>query len=138
MRELDTTSEPVLLALLIADRVHTEQGGKKGINGIFSEFRAPKMTWQSPPWGIFVSFTNVEGKHNFVLNLQHEQTQAVVLPVQGEFNIKMRTDILDMPIMVQSVAFSTAGKYHLQFLIDGEVVGSRPLLLRDLSQEGKA
>ena len=42
-REVPGTTEPVFVALLAADRVITEDNGKKAIIGTFTQFNAPKF-----------------------------------------------------------------------------------------------
>jgi hypothetical protein len=41
-------TEPVFVALLAADRVITEDNGKKAIIGTFTQFNAPSLTSRTP------------------------------------------------------------------------------------------
>ena len=55
--------EPVFVALLIADRVITEDNQKKGIIGTFTQFTVRQVPAALPPWFIYAAVTNVVGEH---------------------------------------------------------------------------
>ena len=61
--------EPVFVALLIADRVVTEDNQKKGIIGTFTQFTVRQVPAALPPWYIYAAVTNLAGEHVFSLNL---------------------------------------------------------------------
>ena len=85
-------SEPVLLAILFADRVITENSNKKGIIGTFDKFISPNFPASFPAWAIYVAVTNIIGNHTFRINLTHIETNTVVLPINAT-KIAMIADI---------------------------------------------
>jgi hypothetical protein len=76
----------VSYSLLCADRIITENNGKKGIIGVFSGFQFP--SFPSPPthWFIYAGLANLGAKQDFSLNLVHEESQHVLFSLGGELN----------------------------------------------------
>jgi len=63
-------AEPVLVALLFADRVIVEEKNKKKtIVGTFTRFYSDKFPVSFPPWYIYAAVTNISEDHSFSLNL---------------------------------------------------------------------
>ncbi len=124
-------AEPVLVGLLFADRVITENNGKKGIIGTFTRFHSPKFPVSFPPWFIYAAATNLApGKHTFALNLVRDSANQVIVPVSGEFEIKESSDVIELAPAIVGAVFPEAGKYTLAFYVDGEYVGARTLEIR--------
>jgi len=119
--------EPVLLALITADRVVEEKDGKKAICGTFTQFNAPLFPVQYPPWSVYASVTNVEGEHTFALNLTHSGTNQVVFSISGKCQSPSSENVLEFLFPIMGAVFMAPGNYHLTFDIDGRQVGSRLL-----------
>ncbi|GAI42417.1 unnamed protein product, partial [marine sediment metagenome] len=91
--------EPVLVALLYADRVIVEEGNhKKSIIGSFTRFFADKIPTSFPPWYIYAAVTNLSGPHAFSINLVHDKEKQVVVPISGKFEVKRPGDVVDLII----------------------------------------
>jgi len=129
-------SEPVLVALLFADRVITENNNKKGIIGTFTRFFAPQFPVTFPPWAIYAAAANAPGEHDFALTLTHTETNQVALPINGKFQALNADEIVELTINIGNAIFPKDGKYSLTFHIDGELIGSRILFVELLKQSG--
>ena len=129
-------SEPVLLGLLFADKIITEDNGKKGIIGTFNNFQAQTFPIMFPSWCIFASVTNLQGKHSFSLNLVHNDTSQVVLPINGEIETKDFSEVVELVPTIMGAVFPKEGKYTLTFNIDGQQIGSRILEVNLLKTTG--
>ena len=127
-------SEPVLVGLIFADRIITENNGKKGIIGTFTQFNASKFPVTFPPWCIYAAVTNLIGKHNFAINLVNEETSQVILPIGGEMDVKELSDVVELDPVVTGAVFPVAGNYSLTFYIDGRQVGARVLRVHQNQQ----
>jgi hypothetical protein len=127
--------EPALVGLLFADRVITENTGKKGIIGTFNRFFSPQFPVNFPPWAIYAAVTNIQGNHQFTLNLVHNDTDQVIVPIQGNFDIPSVNDIAELVFNINNAVFPQEGKCILSFLIDNEVIGSRTLFVDKIIQE---
>ncbi|MDZ4726244.1 MAG: hypothetical protein SH817_08800 [Leptospira sp.] len=120
-------SEPVLLALLFADRIITEDNHKKGIIGTFNRFMAQEFPVIFPPWGVYIGLTNLTGKHSFELILKNMDNDQIVMPVNGEFESSNYGEMIELPLNFSGVLFPSPGKHILSLLIDNDLVGSRIL-----------
>jgi len=129
-------SEPVIIALLLADKVITENNGKKGLIGVFSKFLFPKFPIVSPPWFIYASVTNLRGHHDMSFNLVQTDSQAVIFSIGGSIDAKDPNAVIEIVFPVINVRFPREGNYILQFNIDGRQVSSRNIQV-ELISEGK-
>ena len=121
--------EPVLVGLLFADRVITENNGKKGILGTFTQFQAAQFPAVFPPWYLYAAVTNLVGRHRFALNLVSEDNQVVV-PLSGEFEVADALGVVELDPIIVAATFPRPGNYTLTFHVDGDFVGSRILTVR--------
>ncbi len=121
--------EPVLVGLLFADKVITENNGKKGILGTFTQFNAQNFPVIFPPWYLYAAVTNLVGKHRFALNLVSEDNQVIV-PLSGEFEVAEPLGVVELDPIIVSANFPRPGNYTLTFHVDGDFVGSRVLTVR--------
>jgi hypothetical protein len=129
-------AEAVLVGLLFADRVITEDNHKKGIVGTFNRFYAQRFPVSFPPWAIYAAVTNLTGEHEFALNLVADDTDQVIVPIAGKFAAEKPTDVVELGIMVQGAMFHRSGHYNLTFKVDGEPVGARVLLVEQVEKAG--
>ena len=129
-------SEAVLVGLLFADRIITENNGKKGIIGTFNKFYSQRFPISFPPWAIYAAVTNLEGKHEFALNLVNEETSQVIVPLSGQFEARNRTDVVELTPTIVGAVFPKAGIYTLIFYVDGQNLGARVLTVSPPKQAG--
>lgn len=102
--------EPVLVALLFADRVLTEQGNlKKTIVGTFTRFFADNFPVSFPPWYLFAAVTNLDkGKRSFTVNLVSNKDQ-VVLGINGEIKVKEEHTVIELIFPIGKAIFRKLG-----------------------------
>jgi hypothetical protein len=129
-------SEAVLVGLLFADRIITENNGKKGIIGTFNKFYSQRFPISFPPWAIYAAVTNLEGKHEFALNLVNEETSQVIVPLSGQFEARNRTDVVELTPTIVGAIFPKPGVYTLIFYVDGQNLGARVLTVSPPKQAG--
>lgn len=115
-------SEPVIHALLTADRVIREDNAKTGVIGIFTNFNFASFPAISPPWFIYAVVSNIEGEHEFSFNLVDQGSSIVVLSVGGRMAAKERGEDITIALPVANVSFPKEGTYTLVFRIDGKEV----------------
>lgn len=117
----------VSYALLCADRVITENNGKKGLIGVFSGFQFP--AFPSPPthWFIYAGLANLHGKQDFALNLVHEESQHVLFSVGGEISATTGHQEVELVVPVANLVFQRAGSYVLTLNVGGIPAASRVL-----------
>lgn len=128
--------EAVLVGLLFADRIIIENNGKKGIIGVFDKLISPRFPCSFPPWAIYAAVTNLEGKHEFALNLVCDETSQVIVPVSGQFEAVNRLAVIEIESTVMGAIFSKPGMYSLALIVDGQEIGTRVLTVALLEQTG--
>ncbi len=119
--------EPVFVALLMADRVITEDNQKKGIIGTFTRFTVRQFPAVFPPWFIYAAATNLAGEHSFSLNFVSDKSQQVVFSASGKITVDSIRRVVELVVPVVNVVFPEEGSYTLLFFIDGAQIGSRVL-----------
>jgi hypothetical protein len=119
--------EPVFVALLLADRVITEDNQKKAIIGTFTQFSVRQVPAGLPPWFIYAAVTNVAGELPFSLNLVFDKSQQVVFSAGGTITVDDPRRVVELVIPVPNVVFPEAGTYVVSFHVSGDQIGSRIL-----------
>ena len=119
--------EPVFIALLLADRVITEDNQKKGIIGTFTQFTVRQVPAGLPPWFVYAAVTNLAGEHPFSLNLVVDRTQQVIFSAGGTLRVDEPRRVVELVIPVPGVVFPETGTYIVTFHVGGEQIGSRIL-----------
>jgi hypothetical protein len=119
--------EPVFVALLIADRVITEDNQKKGIIGTFTQFTVRQVPAALPPWYIYAAVTNIGGEHTFSLNLIFDRSQQVIFSAGGKVTLDDPRRVVELVIQVPNVIFPEEGTYNISFHIDGDLIATRIL-----------
>jgi hypothetical protein len=110
--------EIIVHAFLTADRVITEDNGKKGLIGIFNMFNFPKFPAQAPPWFVFLSLDNVMGRNEFTVNFVHQETQQVLFSAGGGFEVKGPMPSAELGLPVPSLLFQRPGAHVLSFVLN--------------------
>lgn len=126
--------EIVIHAFLCADRVITEDNGKKGLIGVFNRFHFPGFPVQSPPWFVFVSLENVAGRNEFTVNLAHRDSQGVVFSAGGTFEVRDASASVELPLPVPGVRFNKPGAYILTFILNGRETASRIIQVSEIER----
>jgi len=119
--------EPVFVALLLADRVITEDNQKKAIIGTFTQFTVRQVPAGLPPWFIYAAVTNVAGELPFSLNLVFDKSQQVIFSAGGTLTVDDPRRVVELVIPVPNVVFPEAGTYVVSFHVGGDQIGSRIL-----------
>jgi hypothetical protein len=119
--------EPVFVALLLADRVITEDNQKKAIIGTFTQFTVRQVPAGLPPWFIYAALTNVAGELPFSLNLVFDKSQQVIFSAGGTLTVDDPRRVVELVIPVPNVVFPEAGTYVVSFHVGGDQLGSRIL-----------
>ncbi|MCX7787275.1 MAG: hypothetical protein N2442_06225 [Spirochaetes bacterium] len=88
---------------------------------------------QFPRFGIYAAVTSLTGKHDFALNLVNDETQQVVIALSGGFESQEPLRVIEITPIFELTLFPKPGRYHLTFVIDGNQIGSRVLMVQQVS-----
>jgi hypothetical protein len=127
--------EPVFVALLLADRVITEDNQKKSIIGTFTQFTVRQVPAGMPPWFIYAAVTNLAGEQPFSFNLVFDRSQQVIFSAGGNLSVDDPRRVVELVIPVPNVVFPETGTYVVSFHLGGQQIGSR--ILDVVTPEGR-
>lgn len=127
----------VCFALLCADRVITEDNGKKGLIGVFSGFHFPDFPSVPTQWFIYAGLANLRGDNRFSMNLVHDETQSVLLSLGGDLSVaEGHENDIELVVPVMNLIFAQPGAHTLILNIEGIPYASR--VLRVTKAEGQS
>lgn len=129
--------EPVLLGLLCADKVITEEGTrKKSIIGTFNSFWAQRFPAHFGLWFVYLAFTNVSGEHHVTLNITNPSNDFNVYSATATFEAEKLTTQIELSIPVVNYTFPEEGSYEVAVSVDGKSLGSRRLNVSQIQSGG--
>jgi len=126
--------EAVCYALICADRVITENNGKKGLIGVFSGFQFPEFPSPPTQWFVYAGLANVLGRQQFSLNLVHDHSQQVLFSLAGELSVPEGNREIELVVPVGNLQFHQPGAHVLVLNIDGMPIASRMLRVATVQQ----
>ena len=115
--------EPVFVALLLADRVITEDNQKKAIIGTFTQFTVRQVRRRLPPWFIYAAVTNLAGEHPFSLNLVLDKSQQVIFSAGGTLSVDDPRRVVELVIPVPNVFSRRRAHMSFHFMSAGSRSG---------------
>ncbi len=126
--------EPVLAPnIILSDGAIRELGTNKiSLIGTFHNFNCPQFPFQTPPFFVTVSLTNLRGKldrFKIAIRIEHKASNLVAASAAIEIGSAAEikpSEVLQIPIPV-SCNFASAGLYSVVLLVEGEVLASRDL-----------
>lgn len=118
----------VCFALLCADRIITENNGKKGLIGVFSGFQFPRFPSLPTQWFIYAGLANLRGENHFSINLVHDESQNVLLSIDGELRLhEQQGNDVEVVVPVANLIFPKPGAHTLVLNVEGIPYASRIL-----------
>ncbi|TGL75423.1 DUF6941 family protein [Leptospira levettii] len=121
-------SNPVVQAILFADRIIEEKNGKKGIIGTFDTIYSPSFPALAFPWGVYVAITGVTSKVQFSLSLKGKSPNPLI-HLKGELNGTNAEALIELPLNFENIQFPEPGNYNFDIEIEGKLIGSRVMKL---------
>jgi hypothetical protein len=126
--------EPVLAPnIILSDGVIREQGTNKiSLMGTFHNFNCSHFPFQTPPFFVTVSLTNLRGKlDGFKIAIRIENKASSLVAASSVIEIGSvaevtPSEVLQVPIPI-ACNFASAGLYSVVLLVEGDVIASRDL-----------
>ena len=126
--------EPVLAPnIILSDGAIRELGTNKiSLIGTFHNFNCPHFPFQTSPFFVTVSLTNLRGKlegFKIAIRIEHKASSLVAassaIEIGSAAEVKP-TEIFQIPIPI-ACNFASAGLYSVVLLVEGDVLASRDL-----------
>jgi hypothetical protein len=112
----------------MADRIITEDNGKRGIIGSFNTFNFPTFPVTAPHFFVYANLEDFEGNHEFSVTIAREGAELVVFSAGGEMNFGNGREA-EVVIPAFGVTFPREGKYNLILRIGNNQYGSRRIIV---------
>lgn len=122
----------------------TDQHGKLNVLGTFDLICSTEVPVKHPACAIAlrIRFSKFEeGSHSVKINFTNADGKSIVPPMTGDFRIHMGSDAVsfaqNLVFNMHALQFPEFGDYSINLHIDGTLVESLPLFLRQLPQNFK-
>ncbi len=130
--------EPVLHAILCADKAIEEKNGKKGLIGIFQSFSFARFPIVAPTWYVYVAVGNVsKGRHDVAINVVQDDTGAVIVRSHGTVQVRAPAADVEIVCPMAGAAFRSPGVHWLTVALDEVRIGGRALHVGAASEDTK-
>lgn len=130
--------QPVLHAVICADKAIEEKNGKKGLIGIFQGFTFARFPIVAPTWYVYVALGNVsQGRHDVTVNVVRDDTGAVIFRSHGAVQVSAPAAEVEIVCPMAATAFRSPGVHWLTVTIDELRIGRRALHVGSKSEDTK-
>jgi hypothetical protein len=129
--------KPVANAVLICDKVITEEGTKKkSLIGIFENIGSSKFPCVHYFLSVYVKLTDAMGNYKFSIELVDLDKGKVLnradIPQQVDIPDPLRTH--ELVFNMGGLRFPAAGKYEFRVLANGEAFGQKTFLVEEIKK----
>ena len=129
--------KPLANAVLICDKVITEEGTKKkSLIGIFENIGSSKFPCVHYFLSVYVKLTDAMGSYRFSLELASLENGAVLnkaeIPQEIDIPDLLRTH--ELVFNMGGLKFPSPGKYEFRVLANGEIFGQKTFLVEELKK----
>ena len=141
--------EPVLVSsIILSDLVIREQGTNKiSLIGCFNQFNANKFPFNTPPFFITGSITNISGKVDGVINvtalIEDPNSGHVLSSTPGRLQFSKESPpipnhmVFEIPFPVVPFTIPKAGIYSVKILFNTQELGKRSLTVNQVKARPK-
>jgi hypothetical protein len=131
------SQKPVANAVLICDKVITEEGTKKkSLIGIFENIGSSKFPCVHYFLSVYVKLTDARGKYKFSLDLVNLETgnklNRAEIPREVEVPDPLRTH--ELVFNMGGLKFPSPGKYEFRVMANDEIFGQKTFLVEELKK----
>ena len=132
-----SVNPPLLLALVLCDTIIREAGTNKySLVGTFNTLFVRQLPCTHPSLAVYVALTDGRGQVPAALRLVGIETGKEVFGLKGTIDFRDPTGVAELAFQIPNVRFEGLGEYALEFLADGELLGSRKLRVQMTKQQG--
>ena len=118
---------PALKSLLLCDQIIQEAGTqKKSLIGVFHNIQAPRFPCTHPSLALYANLTDAAGTYTIEIRIVHLDTgndlaKATLPPLEW----RDRLAPAEICLQMQLLRFPAPGKYEVQLIANGDLVGTR-------------
>jgi hypothetical protein len=118
---------PTCISVVICDDIYRDEQTKKLIIvGTFNQISAPAVPARHARMCVLITLTGGRGEHEMTVAIEHAETGERSTEVSGPLELENPLLICDLNLTLNGAVFPAYGKYWLDVLVDGELIGQRP------------
>lgn len=131
-----STSKPIVLSIDICDEIIRDEISKKiSLIGLFSQIQTQTFPTQHPSLHVYVSLTNGHRDYKGELRFVSGEDGRVIASMKGKVPFQNPLQTVELNFAVNNLKFERPGKYRVEFLCDGDPVGSRQFMVSGPSEK---
>lgn len=135
---MGSMNPPLLLALILCDGIIREAGSNKfSLIGTFNGLWAQAFPYVHPSFAVYVVLTDGRGRVPCSLRLTALDSGQTLFTVQGQVDFRDPTGTAELVFQLRQLRFEKPGHFALEFIADGEMLGSRKLLVQQITPKPK-
>ncbi len=127
--------KPVANAVLICDKVITEEGTKKkSLIGIFEKIGSTKFPCMHYFLAVYVKLTNAMGEYVFSLDLVDLQKDVVVNKAEITRTIAIHDPLAthELVFNLNGLKFDSPGKYEFRVMANSQIFGQKAFFVEEI------
>jgi len=131
------SQKPVANAVLICDRVITEEGSKKkSLIGIFEKIGATKFPCTHYFMAVYVKLTDALGEYVFRLDLVDLDKDKVINKAEIARKIVIEDPLgtHELVFNLNGLKFDSAGKYEFRVLANSQIFGQKAFFVEEIKK----
>ena len=129
------TTNPLLLSMVVCDQIIREEGTRKlSLLGLFNKIGSKKFPCVHPKMHIYIALTEYEGNANCELKFSDNSGKALVR-MSGPLDFPNKLAVVEMNFCINNIPLPTAGVYHFDFFVNGELIGHRKFEVQQIKEE---
>lgn len=122
--------KPIVLSINICDTIIRDELTKKvSLIGLFNAIKASTFPSTHPSFHLYVALTNGHGKYKTSMRIVSVDNNEVLINIDGDLDVLDPLQAVEINICLQGLRFKGPGKYSLQVLCNGELIGSRDFMV---------
>ncbi len=130
---------PVLLAMVLCDTIIREMGTNKlSLIGTFNGLFAQRFPCTHPSLSVYVVLTNGRGRVPCLLRMTSLEEGKEVFAYPGRVEFVDPLSVIELDFKIQQLRLEQPGEYSIEFVADGEFLGSRKLRVKSAPLPGGA
>ena len=128
--------KPVLHAAVLCDKAIAERVTNKWtLVGTFTTIYSNNFPAVHPELALYLCVSDAEGRYPLSVEIDHlgvETTKTVLVPPEAgaAWTAHNRLEVYEEAFLLRGLTFHATGKYMLRVLLDGHVVGEKPIWVK--------
>lgn len=128
MQRIRQYSLPVIHAILVCDKVISEEGTrKKSLIGVFDTINYTQLPFAVPELWVYVNLSDVLGEYSIRIELVHLDENRAIAKIKSKLRGKPNQEL---GYCFRNMTFGKDGIYVFRFWVNDDVIGEKYLYVK--------